>query len=252
MATTTEKKRAVSASTGKRDIQETDRWLEIFSIFVHDLESPFASVKYLLQKIESGKFDPRKRRHQMLVRSSRIAVERTETILYDIMAVARAGKTGIPVELANLVPDAIIREAIDLASNSAEENGVGITFTNNAGNIAVRADPKLLKRTLDNLIYNAVRHTPGGSTISVYTEPAVVSVLVHVKDSGPGLAGIDSEQLFEKYGQIQLRSEGKHRGIGLGLYFCKLAAAGMGGRISAADHPKGGAVFTVELVKAEV
>jgi len=239
--------------TSEKDVveEEIDRWLEIFSIFIHDMESPLATMKYLLRLLGENQLDPQKQRHQKLIRSSAIAVERAESILYDIMAVARSGKVGIPVNMTNLVPDAVIREAIELAGGSAQEHNIEITFTNNSGNIAVQADPKLLKRTLDNLLYNAIRHTPEGGKIAVYTEPGEQCVFTHVKDSGPGLGDIEPSQLFEKYGQIKARIEGKHRGVGLGLYFCKLAATGMGGTIIADDHPKGGAVFSIKLKKTK-
>lgn len=230
---------------------DPDRWLEVFSIFVHDLESPFATIKYLLNLVETGRFTPDREAHVRLLRSGTIAVERAESILYDIMAVARAGKAGIPVEMTSLVPDSVIDEAIQLAAGSVAEHGLEISYTNNTGNMPVQADPKLLKRVLDNLIYNAVRHTPEGGKISVYTEPGQRSVFIHVKDSGPGLGDVDPQELFEKYGQLRMRADGKHRGVGLGLYFCRLAATGMGGTILADDHPKGGAVFSIKLKKAK-
>jgi signal transduction histidine kinase len=236
---------------GEVDETVLNRGLEIFSLFVHDLESPLASTKYLLGLLESGRFEPGKPTHQRLVKSSRIALERAESILYDIMAVARAGQVGLPVELADLVPTAIIEEAIELVSGSAEECGVSLSFTNNSGDVAVKADPKLLKRVLDNLLYNALRHTPNGGQIAVYTEPGKKCLFIHVKDSGSGLGDIDPETLFEKYGQADMRARGKHRGVGLGLYFCRLAAAGMGGTVLADDHPRGGAVFSIKLLKSE-
>jgi signal transduction histidine kinase len=208
-------------------------------------------MKYLLGLIETGRLDPAKENHHRLVTSSRIALERAETILYDIMAVAKAGQLGIPVEMATLVPDSVVKEAMELASASAAEYGVNITYTNNAGTIAVHADPKLLKRMLDNLIYNAIRHTPSGGTVAIYTEPGESVLFIHVKDTGPGLGDVDPEELFEKYGQLNLRAQGKHRGVGLGLYFCKLAATGMGGTVLADDHPKGGAVFSIKLRKSK-
>ena len=246
-----EKKPGVGASQYPTSERDADRWLEIFSIFIHDIESPIVTVKYLLKLLEEGKFDQNNSRHQSLLHSSRIAIGRTESILYDIMAVARSGKIGIPVEMTNLVPNSVIEESIAMAIGSAEENNIEISFTNNSGDIAVQADPKLLKRTLDNLLYNAIRHTPAGGRIAVYTEPGERCLFVHVKDSGPGLGDIDPSQLFEKYGQVRLRAEKKHRGVGLGLYFCKLAATGMGGAILASDHPKGGAVFSVKLQKTK-
>ena len=235
----------VPRGSAVQDRRDEDRWLEIFSIFVHDLESPLACLKYLLGQVESGRFDPEKKIHQRLVKSSRIALERAESILYDIMAVARADQIGIPVDMTNLVPTAVIQEAIALASGPADEQGVDINFTNNSGDIAVQADPRLLKRMLDNLLYNALRHTPGGGTVAVYTEPGDQGVFIRVKDSGPGLGDIDPEKLFEKFGQVNLRADGRHRGVGLGLYFCRLAAAGMGGTVFADDHAKGGAVFSI-------
>lgn len=231
--------------------EEADRWLEMFSIFIHDIESPLASVKYLLKMLEEGKYDASKDRHQQIVKSSRIAVERAESILYDIMAVAKSGKAGIPLDMTIIAPDSLIRESIDLARGSAEEHRINLTYTNNAENITVWADPKLLKRAIDNLIYNGIRHTPAGGTVAVYTEPAESSVFIHVKDTGQGLGDIEPAQLFEKYGQLHARAQGKHRGVGLGLYFCKLAATGMGGTIFADDHPRGGAVFSIKLPKAE-
>lgn len=208
-------------------------------------------MKYLLSKIAEGRFDLKKTVHQRLLASSQIALERAEAILYDIMSVARAGEIGLPVEMTNLVPTALIEEAITLASGSAMERKVEIAFTNNSGDMAVQTDPKLLKRMLDNLLYNALRHTPAGGQVAVYTEPGQKCVFIHIKDSGSGLGEIDPEQLFEKYGQSDLRAQGEHRGVGLGLYFCRLAASGMNGTVLADDHPKGGAVFSIGLKKIE-
>ena len=229
--------------------QEESKWLDLFSIFIHDLESPLASMKYILKLLEEKRLDLDKPLHRRMVESSNIAVQRAESILYDIMAVARSQTAGLPINMTSLVPEVIIKESILLAAGSANENNNEITFTNNAGSTAVGADPQLLKRVLDNLIFNAIRHTPSGRTVAIYTEPTEESVFIHVKDSGQGLGDIDTSKLFDKYGQAELRQEKKHRGVGLGLYFCRLAATGMGGTIIADDHPVGGAVFSIRLKK---
>ncbi len=229
--------------------EQENKWLEIFSLFIHDLESPLASMKYLLKIIEEGNFDYSKDLHKTLVDSSQVALKRAESILYDIMAIAKSGKVGIPVSLVTIVPDTLIQETIDMIKASAQERNITVTFTNNSGNTPVTADPKLLKRALDNLLYNAIRHTPSGGNIAVYTDLGKKNLYIHIKDSGSGLGDLEPELLFEKFGQIKLRAEGKHRGVGLGLYFCRLAATAMGGTIFASDHEKGGAVFTIGLLK---
>ena len=231
---------------------KSDDWLEIFSVLVHDIESPLVSIKYLLALVESGNLDLEKEIHRKLVGSSRVAVERAESIIYDIMAVARAGRAGLPVSMTTLVPDTILKEAMLLITPAMTESNIKVDFENSASGVEVKADPKLLKRTFDNLLFNAVRHTPSGGTITVSSELGEESIFYHIKDSGPGLVDVDPKQLFEKFGQVRLRGQGKHRGVGLGLYFCKIAMAAMGGTIVAADHPQGGAVFTIRLQKAEV
>ena len=235
----------------KASSREAARWLEIFSIFIHDIESPIASVKYLLRLIRDGKFDPSKETHKVILDSSEIALERAESIIFDIMAVARSGEAGLPVNMKTIVPTAVIEESIKLVRGSMAERNISLKFTNNTGDIPIQADPKLLKRVLDNLLYNAIRHTPEGGEIALYTDPGKDAVFIHVKDSGPGLGDVDPDELFEKFGQVKLRQAGNHRGVGLGLYFCKLAAIGMGGTIMADDHEMGGAVFSVLLKKAK-
>lgn len=239
-------------SESEREAQaEADRRLDFFSIFIHDLESPLASVKYLMTMLSENRLDMANEKHRALVQSSRLAVQRAESILYDIMAVAKAGRTGIPVSVTSLKPQPLIAEAIAMAAPSVEEHRLSVEFDSAKEPPPVTADPRLLSRVMDNLIYNAIRHTTVGGTIRVYTETERHSVYIHVKDDGPGLGDIEPAKLFEKYGQLQLRTEGKHRGVGLGLYFCKLAATGMGGTIMADDHPDGGAVFSIKLKKAK-
>ncbi len=228
-----------------------DRWLEIFSVLVHDIESPLASMKYLLRLLEEGRLDQKKPLHQKLISSTGVAVSRAESIIYDIMAIARSGRAGLPVNLKTIIPDEIIDETILLASGSASERKIRVVRAGSPSPIEVIADPTLLRRTLDNLLFNAIRHSPSGGEIRLYTSEEPNSLFIHVKDSGPGLDDVDPELLFEKYGQARLRVEGRHRGVGLGLYFCKLAATGMGGTIVADDHPEGGAVFSIKLRKAK-
>ncbi len=247
MANATEEKK--HNTTGSNSEVNSTIWLELFSLFVHDLESPLASMKYLLRLLDTDKLDLKRKGHAELVASSRIAVDRAESILYDILAVAKAGRAGLPVELESLQPEPIIEETVSLIRGVAESNEVNVTIDRVDTCPTVQADPKLLRRMIDNLLFNALRHTPSGGTIKLYTEDGKNKFSIHIKDDGPGLGDISPEELFDKFGQANLRRDGKHRGVGLGLYFCKLAATAMEATIMADDHPEGGAVFSIILTK---
>lgn len=246
-----EEKTGGSRRTAKVEQAPADKWLEFVSVLLHDMESPLASMKYLLKLLDEGRLDLRKPLHHQIVSSSRIAVERAESIIYDILAVAKSGDLGIPCKPLKVDLNEIVRDTIILAGNSAKEHQIQIRLAGRPGKLPVLADAGLLKRVMDNLLFNAIRHTPDGGDITVSVDEQEDSVLIHIKDSGPGLGDVDPEVLFEKYGQLKMRTEGRHRGVGLGLYFCRLAAIGMGGNILADDHPDGGAVFSVRLCKAK-
>lgn len=229
------------------NVAEENRWLQLFSILIHDMESPLMSMKYILQLLSEDRLDTKLELHRQLIAASKVGVERAETIVYDILAVAKSGNAGLPVNLSELDPQPLMAEAMVLAQGPAQPNGVGLQYDPPQEPLIVKADDNLLRRVLDNLIYNGIRHTPSGGDVAVYTSVGHELAYIHVKDSGTGLGDIDPEQLFEKFGQAELRSDGKHRGVGLGLYFCRLAATGMGGVMLADDHPDGGAVFTIGL-----
>ncbi len=235
----------------EKSLPPEEQCLEFFSLFIHDLRAPLLSTKYLLNLLNEGNFDPSSPRHQRMVRSALTAMERLESIIDDTLAMAKADALGWSVRLVNIVPENVIKEAIELIRGLAEENDVRVTYTNNSGNTPVKTDPRLLKRVLDNLLYNAVRHTPPNESVAVYTDVGKGCLYIHIKDSGDGLPEVEPEKLFEKFGQVEARRQGKHQGVGLGLYFCRRALTEMGGSITAANHPKGGAEFTVTLAKAE-
>jgi signal transduction histidine kinase len=228
---------------------EMDRWLEMFALFVHDLEAPLASMKYVLKLLEEGRLDPNNPRHRQLVSSSHIAVSRAEAILYDSIAVAKSGKLGMTAKLQDVNLPALLKDVSSLAIGAAAEHGIAIQLLDTPERLSVVADPLLLSRALDNLIFNAIRHTPEKGVITIRVSELIGTASVQIKDTGAGLGDFDPEELFSKYGQIHLRVQGKHRGVGLGLYFCRLAAEAMKGSVSAGNHPDGGAVFTLHLQK---
>jgi signal transduction histidine kinase len=106
----------------------------------------------------------------------------------------------------------------------------------------VRADRQFLHQVLVNLLSNAFKYTPAGTTIIISAAPRVRApedvaretlpeVLVCVRDSGPGIPPEDIPLLFGKFVRLKRDLVGSVRGTGLGLYICKQMVENMGGRI---------------------
>jgi two-component system sensor histidine kinase KdpD len=109
----------------------------------------------------------------------------------------------------------------------------------------ILVEATLIVQTLSNLLENAAKYTPPGTTITISAAVREKNILLVVADDGPGLPPGDSERLFEKFQRG--RSESNIVGVGLGLAICRAAARLHGGDIHATNNVGGGARFELTL-----
>ncbi len=112
------------------------------------------------------------------------------------------------------------------------------------------ADQDLLRRTLANLVENAIRYAPAGSTVSVSSARAGSATLLRVADAGLGVPEDMRERIFSPFVQIESGERTTtHTSRGLGLTFCKVVVEAHGGRIWIEDGDPG-AVFCASFPDA--
>ncbi len=109
----------------------------------------------------------------------------------------------------------------------------------------VLVEATLIVQILSNLLENAAKYTPAGTTITISAAMRDGTIVLTVADDGPGLPPGNSERLFEKFERG--RSESNIVGVGLGLAICRAAARLHGGEICAMINPGGGARFEITL-----
>src|SRR5206468_1763157 len=108
----------------------------------------------------------------------------------------------------------------------------------------VYVDDVLLGQVVVNLLENAVKYTPAGTAIELAAEAGKESVLLEVRDRGPGFAEGDERRIFEKF--YRGKSNGV-RGAGLGLAICRAIVEAHRGSIEAFNRNGGGAIFRISL-----
>ncbi len=113
----------------------------------------------------------------------------------------------------------------------------------------VYVDAALFTQLLVNLLENAAKHTPPGTSVRISGTSADGHLCLIVEDDGPGLPPGDPDLLFAKFQRG--RSEGDVPGAGLGLAICRAIVHAHGGRITAANRAVGGARFAVTLPLAD-
>jgi CheY-like chemotaxis protein len=218
---------------------------ELIGMLGHDIRNLANSVVAFLQLARMGELTPDRPEFAQLLGLSEANIAevlRMVNALLDVYkmeegrleAVAGVNKLADVVKrsFSQLIPEAMAK-GIALVERIPEETTVFI-------------DAGLIVRVLTNLVSNAIKHTPGGGSVTIDAEPASAdSVVVRVTDTGPGIPEADAAHVFDRFYQTDTgRSRG---GTGLGLAFCKLAVELHGGKIGVANGGQPGAIveFTI-------
>ncbi|MBX3140339.1 MAG: HAMP domain-containing protein [Trueperaceae bacterium] len=139
-----------------------------------------------------------------------------------------------------------LRTLLDSLAGRAAEAGATLDLDPIPEGLSATFDPDRIARVLGNLLENALRYaTPG--TVTVSAEREGDRLRIAVRDHGPGLPPGDEERVLERFYRGDPSRTRHEAGSGLGLAIAKAIAESHGGRLEAANHPQGGAVFTVVL-----
>jgi two-component system OmpR family sensor kinase len=145
-----------------------------------------------------------------------------------------------PVDLA-----ALARDAADDARAIAPERDIRL---DSGAPAMVLGDQSQLRQVLGNLVRNALVHTPQGTPIELSVTNGTAEAVVAVRDHGRGLPTDDTDVLFERFWRADPgRERSRGGGAGLGLSIVAAIVQAHGGRVSAANAPGGGALFTITL-----
>lgn len=216
---------------------------QLMAFVVHDLKNPVNSMDLQAQLLERiPDLPPRARRPIARIREEARVQLRLILNLLDIAKSEEGRLEPIKqrVDLAVLVSEVVA--ALELRAADS-----GVTLAHALAVDAVHADPDLLRRVLENLVENAIRHAPEGSTVRVLATARGEGVALRVVDAGAGIPEHAREQVFERFVQLGDETAPSTRGgRGLGLTFCRLAVQAHGGTIRVEDANPG-AAFCIDL-----
>ncbi len=118
--------------------------------------------------------------------------------------------------------------------------------------LMVHADSKLIVQVLGNLIGNALKYTPPGSTVRLSAKRENEMAVISVADDGPGISPEEKEKVFDMFFVGSNAASAGRRSLGLGLALCRTIVNTHGGRIWVEDNSPHGAVFSFTLPAEEV
>jgi signal transduction histidine kinase len=138
-------------------------------------------------------------------------------------------------------------ESLALNRGFADRFKVGLAAADELPAVTVNGDRKRLLQVMTNLLSNAAKFSPEGSTVSVTMDRVTEGVRVAVHDSGPGIPENFRQRIFSRFAQADMSYTRQKGGTGLGLAICKRLLEMMGGKIGFANRDSGGSTFWFEL-----
>jgi signal transduction histidine kinase len=132
----------------------------------------------------------------------------------------------------------------------AERKGLRLLRGSCDAEVVGLADPLKTEQVLLNLVSNAVKFTPEGGSVTVDCARAERSVLIVVRDTGPGIPAEKQEAIFDPFVQLGRTLTSTHEGPGLGLAISRDLARAMNGDVTVDSTPGTGATFTLRLPTA--
>jgi len=218
---------------------------DLTAMLYHDLRSPLANIISSLELLaETLPSDPDPQVNQLLQIAGRSSahMQRLISSLLDInrlesgQEILRRDRIG----LENLVD-----ESIEIVTPLIRSKELEVVRKIPPRLQALSVDVDMVRRVIINLLENAARFSPlrGRLTIGIMTKPD--ELIIFVEDQGPGIPEASRERVFEKF--VRLNVEGRSRGLGLGLAFCRLAVQAHGGTIWMENIDEGGSRFMFSL-----
>ncbi|HEX5997608.1 MAG TPA: ATP-binding protein [Jiangellales bacterium] len=226
-------------------LQNTERRrLELLADLAHELRTPIATVDSFLEGIEDGVIPASPDTWRTLREQTR----RLDRLADDIDGLSRAEERRADLRSEPLDVDVVVDEAVRAASAGYVDKGVVLERRASPAPARVLADPDRLREILDNLLGNALRHTPTGGSVTITTSASASEASIAVADTGEGIAAEHLPHVFDRFYRADPARSRATGGSGIGLTIARALAQAHGGQLSATSPGIGaGATFTLTL-----
>ncbi len=232
---------------------EVDRMKsEFISTVSHELRTPLTSIRGALALLEGGvtksaESDDATGEEQSLIHIAYNNSERLIRLVNDILDVEKIAVGKLAFNFKPLLLDSCLEEALAANREYARQHDVELALHNSLPESWVSVDAGRFAQVMANLLSNACKFAPAGSTVEVLVDNGPLGVRVSVADRGSGIPEDFQSRIFERFAQADSSDHRRTGGTGLGLNICKAIVERMGGSIGYASRPGGGSLFYFDL-----
>ena len=236
-----------SERMARADAERSSRMKDEFlATLSHELRNPLNAIlgwATILGRTENLPA-PVVRAVQAIERNSRLQTQ----MIADLLDYAGINFGKMRLAISTVNPQAIVRGALEVVSNSAHARNIHFNTSFDGEGIAIEADPARMQQVVLNLLTNAIKFSRDGAGVEVSTSRAGNHFHLVVRDHGKGISPVFLPHIFERFSQQDSSSTKSHGGLGLGLAIVKQLVEQHGGSIEASSAGEDqGATFTFSI-----
>jgi two-component system phosphate regulon sensor histidine kinase PhoR len=216
----------------------------------HELRTPLTAVRGYVEALMEETIEPEQRRKFLEVIDRHTG--RMERLVRDLLRLARLDAQQETADVHALDVATLFRSVSTDLSERIEGQRLHIDVKVDPAVAVIHADPTKIHDALRNLIENAVNYSADGGRVELDARAEGDRVLLSVGDFGPGVPESDLGRVFERFYRVDKSRTRDPGGTGLGLSIVRHLVELHGGKVSAANRPEGGAVFTISLPRRRI
>ncbi|MCU1234554.1 MAG: multi-sensor signal transduction histidine kinase [Candidatus Solibacter sp.] len=238
---------SLSDVTRQHELQQTKN--DVISLVSHEMRTPLTAIQGMTELLAAYDVEPGRRREMNLAINDE--VKRLASMITEYLNITRLESGATEMRLAPVRVETVLDRILILLGPVAGQRQIQLTRDISPDLPAVLADLDLISRAAENLVSNAIKYSPNGTTVTVAARADEEALFIEVSDQGYGVPESDLARIFEKFYRVPRVQDAGVPGTGLGLSLVREIAELHRGSVSVRSEVGRGSTFTLRIPRTE-
>jgi two-component system phosphate regulon sensor histidine kinase PhoR len=239
---------SLSDVTRQYELQQTKN--DVISLVSHEMRTPLTAIQGMTELLAAYDVEPVRRREMNLAINDE--VKRLTRMITGYLDITRLESGATAMRLSPVRAETLLERILILVEPVAAQRQIRVEGNFPSDLPPFLADADLLSRAVENLVSNAIKYSPDGTTVSVLARAEEDYVAIEVADHGYGIPQADLERVFEKFYRVPRVQDAGVPGTGLGLALVREIAELHHGSVAVRSEVNQGSIFTLRIPRNEV
>ena len=209
---------------------------ELIAWIGHDLQTPLTSISAIIEALSDGMVEDRET-EQRYFNTARKNISSLSNLIDDMFQMAQIDTGGLELNIESVSISDLISDTLESFTELAKRREITLKGSVSSDLGEVNIDARRINRVLNNLVDNALKHSPDQGLVEVRANSTKEGILVDVIDNGEGISEVDLPHIFDLFYRGDISKRSSISGTGIGLAISKGIIDAHGGKIEVESKP---------------